>query len=634
MFNWKRKPKQNRDLIKFYMRNSVQLRTWQVGESIGGEYKVIGMFSGGFGVVYLATNKTLSETNPAMAKFFALKTFRPEIFRGPTTVDDFEREAYVWLKLGKHDNIVHAFFLERYEGVPFVVCEGIVNDRLPNTLRGWISAQKMLDGPSPPSWLPAIGFGIQLCIGMEFANLMGVECHCDLKPENVFLTDDSTIKIGDWGLSMLTSAALVNSINSSLGHRFPFSPDKLSYQKIAGTIPYMAPEVLRGQSPNMASDIYAFGSIMYEMLTFQLPYQAATENEWFLAHCSTLPIPLERWRDDIPEDLGRLVLKCLAKVPAERPQSFASLKNDLNDCAQQLTGRGFSSAFLKAENPGRRESNVERMFRALALHQLGAEEEAQRLMELCIAPEETRKPHMIFWEDGKYPGFYAFRLGKWRVGMPPEMVADAEEKVRNCPDDADAWSSLGNTYHIAGRLNDARSSYHRAVQLAPDRKKEFENHISLLDKDEVQDCLDRGEWYEQRGDHTEALIAYQRGLDIDQDDAMLWYDLGTVRCRVNDWAGAAEALARATLLNPEFLTAWNSLGSAHLQLGDPESAIVCFDKAITLDPSFKKPWFNRSSALMMLGKRDEAIRSIKKALEIDPDYEMARDALKQYLNDK
>lgn len=220
-----------------------------------------------------------------------------------------------------------------------------------------------------------------------------------------------------------------------------------------------------------------------------------------------------------------------------------------------------------------------------------------------------------------------------RITQPPQKVAEAEEKTLKSPDDAKAWSNLGDTYHLAGRLNDARHAYLRAVQLAKASKKEFEHSIALIDRDEVQDCLDRGERCEQRGDHTEALKAYLKGLEIDKNNAILWYNLGTVKSQTNDWAGASEALQMAIQLNPKFVTAWNSLGGVCLQLGDPEGAIQCCDRAITLDPLFKKPWLNRGSALMMLGRRDEAIRSIEKSLEIDPQYDMARNALKHYIED-
>lgn len=635
MFGRKLRLTPGNKLVELFLPSHVNLKTWKIGECIGGEWEILGILSGGFGTVYLATNRTFSEANPAMPKLFALKTFRPEVFQGAITFDDFEREAYVWLKLGKHVNILHAILLERYERIPFVVCEGIVNKRYPNSLRGWINAQKKLATPSSANSLAAlaISFGIQICIGMEFANFMGVKCHRDLKPENLFVTDDLLVKIGDWGLSMLTSTALMASITFSCGPRFPFSSQKLSCQNLAGTIPYMAPEVLKGDPPSIASDIYAFGTIMYEMLALRLPFQATTNEEWVSAHCSQNPAPLESCCD-VPDGLVRLVLKCLAKAPGERPTSFASLKTILNDLAIELSGRGFSSAFLNAENGGSGETNVERMNRATALHQLGAEEEAQHLMKKCVSPEDAKKNLIIVWDDEKYPGFYTYKLGKWQISFPPELVAADEEKVRNCTEDAGAWISLGNTYHFAGRLADARSAYHHAFQLEPLRKEECEHLIEQIDKCEFQDCFDRGAWCEQRGDHAGAVKAYERGLELDPTDAMLWYNLGTVKVQIGDWVGAVDALGRATHEDPNFVTAWNSLGIAYTQLAKLAESVACFDEAISLDPSFKKAWYNRSTTLMMLGRRGEAMESIRKALEIDPEYEMALNALAQYVKEE
>lgn len=594
------------------------------------------MLSGGFGIVYLTTNKELAKKTPSMPRFFALKTFRQEIYQGPTTFDDFEREAYVWLRLGKHDCIVHAFFLQKCDGMPFVVSEGIVNEHNPNTLRGWINAsiQPANEEQVFLHWRRVIAFGIQICIGgMEFASLMGINCHCDLKPENIFLTDEGTVKIGDWGLSALTNAALVQCINASSGSCFPYSREKFASKAAGGTIPYMAPELLKGMSPDVTSDIYAFGSVLYELLALRRPFQASTVEEWVEAHLSVAPMSLARLMTGIPKSLDELVLRCLAKAPEDRPESFASLKISLNEIARAETGKGFSQEFLQATSHGMPETNFERMQRAGALHQLGAEDDAQRLMSQRLAPEEANRPHIFLWDDEDYDAPAGMRFGKYRIGFPAEIVRSSEEKTKDCPNDPNAWSGLGSTYYLAGRFSDARSAYRHAMCLAPDRQKEFEIEIACIDKAEVENCMELCTWYELKGDYMEALRACLRGLDIDQTDAKLWYNLGAVKLRLSDLAGAEEALAKATVLDPNLVQPLNSLGAVRMQLGQLDGAIECFDKAIALDPAAKKAWLNRSTALSMLGKRNEAIQSVKKALEIDSDYELARSALDKYLKD-
>lgn len=77
----------------FVTPSSIKFKTWKVGELIGGEWEVLKVCSGGFGMVYLASNKKLTETAPSMPRVFALKTFSPEIYKGSTTFDDFDREA-------------------------------------------------------------------------------------------------------------------------------------------------------------------------------------------------------------------------------------------------------------------------------------------------------------------------------------------------------------------------------------------------------------------------------------------------------------------------------------------------------------------------------------------------------------
>ena len=196
MFGWIKRLRGPKDWQMVLTTDSVKFKTWKVGDMIGGKWRVIQVHSGGFGVVYIATNPTLTDSNPQLPAVYALKTFRPDLFRGPVTFDEFEREAYLWIKLGHHDNIVNALFFERHANAPFVVSEAIVNKTQPNTLRGWLQG-----GPIPLPWV--LLFGTQICIAMEYARSRGLVAHSDLKPDNILVTDTGLLKVSDWGLSTL-----------------------------------------------------------------------------------------------------------------------------------------------------------------------------------------------------------------------------------------------------------------------------------------------------------------------------------------------------------------------------------------------------------------------------------------------
>lgn len=319
-----------------------------VGDTLLGRYTIFGIRQGGFGMV-------LFVNDPAGGQF-AVKTYRPQSAEWRPDVEEFRSEAAFWMKLEPHPNIVRAYSVEVIGDQPFLFLE-YIDGGARTTLREWL-------GAGPIAEEQALTWAHAFCVGMEFANARGEIAHLDLKPENLLIARDGTLKITDFGL--------VQRIRLTDG-RYP--------RATAGTWPYAAPELFAGKPAGTRSDIYAFGVIFYEMLTGRLPYPftlAATNQERYRqleafhardgAHKLAGDLYWGKANDFTPsEQIGALLNGCLDSL--DRVRSFSQLRRLMERLFPQLQ---------KAEQAG---STPEQTLydQAIALHRLGRFSEALRI---------------------------------------------------------------------------------------------------------------------------------------------------------------------------------------------------------------------------------------------------------------
>ncbi len=167
---------------------------------------------------------------------------------------------------------------------------------------GWSLAQeRSLRGALPPQEAAAIA--AQAAAGLAAAHQQGV-IHRDIKPDNLMLAADRTVKIADFGIARFTDDAA--STLTATG-------------KILGTADYLAPERALGRPAQPASDIYSLGCVLYELLTGRPPFSGATSLAVVQQHVSATPPPPSRLRPEIPQPLSDHVLHLLAKDPSDRP---------------------------------------------------------------------------------------------------------------------------------------------------------------------------------------------------------------------------------------------------------------------------------------------------------------------------
>jgi hypothetical protein len=264
------------------------------GTVLGGKYRIgrkIG--SGGIGVVYAAEHATLGHE-------VAVKVLRGAAARDGGEIARLRREAYIQVHVD-HPNIARVLDLDQMpDGSIYVVMERLVGRSLADKLSR--------EGMVAPGF--AIPVFIGVCRALAAAHAKGV-VHRDLKPGNIFLCEDGTSKVLDFGMSKLATAESLTQAGYTLG-----------------TPEYMAPEQCIGAPVEARTDIYALGVLMYEALTAELPIVAQTRRELLDLHQRQVPHAMRVRRPDlpIPPALDAAVMKCLKKRVGERPKDAGELE--------------------------------------------------------------------------------------------------------------------------------------------------------------------------------------------------------------------------------------------------------------------------------------------------------------------
>jgi Tol biopolymer transport system component len=291
-----------------------------IGKTIA-QYKILEKLgAGGMGEVYRARDQRL-------ARDVAIKVLPESFSRDPDRLHRFELEARAAGQLNR-PNIVIVHDCGTHEGAPYVVQEFLEGENL---------REKLEHGPIPAR--KASDYGIQIARGLAAAHEKGI-IHRDLKPENIFVTKDGRVKILDFGLAKLTQRESLSTELTSAPTRAPETEPGM----VMGTVGYMSPEQVRGQPADARSDVFAFGTILYEMLSGQRAFARDSGPETLTAILKEEPPEFSTPDRGLPPGLERIARKCLEKAPDQRFQSAS----DLAFAIEALSG---ISASRHAETP-------------------------------------------------------------------------------------------------------------------------------------------------------------------------------------------------------------------------------------------------------------------------------------------
>jgi serine/threonine protein kinase/WD40 repeat protein len=262
------------------------------GARVGGYQIVSRIGAGAMGEVYRAHD-------PKLQRDVALKLL-PEVFaRDRDRLARFLREAQALAAL-KHANIVTIYSVEEAEGLHFLCMELVEGKPLAAVIpAGGLDVDRLLE------------IALPLAAAVAAAHDKAV-VHRDLKPANVMVSDDGQVKVLDFGLAKLTGGA-APSVDTEDATLFATQAGT-----VMGTIPYMSPEQLTGDSGDARSDVYSLGAVLYQMATGRLPFERASSAELISAILRDRPPSVGELRARLPAELGRTIDRCLAKDPAAR----------------------------------------------------------------------------------------------------------------------------------------------------------------------------------------------------------------------------------------------------------------------------------------------------------------------------
>ncbi|MCL4821075.1 MAG: protein kinase [Vicinamibacteria bacterium] len=271
-----------------------------------GRYEIVGpLGAGGMGEVYRARDTRLGRE-------VALKVLPASVAADPDRLERFEREARVVASLN-HPNIVTLHSVEDDAATRYLTMELVEGRGLEKqVVAGGLPAERVRE------------FGIAIAEALAAAHERGI-VHRDLKPANVMLTADGRVKVLDFGLAKLASSAPDLGHSSTATLAAPLSAPG----QVVGTIPYMAPEQVRGEQADARTDVFALGVLLYELASGRRPFVGPTAAVISSAILREMPPPLSAARRDLPPALERIVGRCLEKNASDRYQTAGAVAEAL-----------------------------------------------------------------------------------------------------------------------------------------------------------------------------------------------------------------------------------------------------------------------------------------------------------------
>jgi len=264
------------------------------GSTFAERYQIIEeLGKGGMGKVYKALDKEIKGK-------VALKLIKPEIAADKQTIERFRNELKMTRDIS-HKNVCRMYDLNKEEGTYYITMEYVSGEDLKSSIR---RLRQLTPGT-------AILIAKQVCEGLAEAHRLGV-VHRDLKPQNIMIDKEGNARIMDFGIARSLKVKGITGAGVMIG-----------------TPEYMSPEQVEGKDVDKRSDIYSLGVILYEMVTGQVPFEGDTPFTIGVKHKSETPKDPKEHNSQIPEDLSRVILKCMEKDKENRYQNAGELSLEL-----------------------------------------------------------------------------------------------------------------------------------------------------------------------------------------------------------------------------------------------------------------------------------------------------------------
>ncbi len=544
---------------------------YQEGDKIGGRYLVHQSLMGSMGEVYLCLD--LERNYP-----FALKTFQSRFLKRRKIQDAFYTEVATWVALEKHPNVVRCFYMDSIDNRPFMFLEWIASDETQGTdLRSWLRRGKL-------SLRLSLIYGTDICRGLIHAakKQPGI-VHRDIKPENILIAQGQVAKITDFGLASIVKASDLSISKSDA--QVTGRQSMVGSRGVVGTPAYMAPEQWRSEEPDVRTDIYAVGCIIYEMITGNLPFMAKDLEGFLQAHLIG-DIPQIPPSDAMPRSINRLIKMCMAKKREDRFATVDDLLGALSwvyeeiyhDPPRELEAAGGFSA-------------VDYNYRGVTYDKLDKYAEAvadySRALEL----------------DATFVMAYNNRGATYeRLRKYDEALVDYSSAIQQAPAMAPAYYNRGNVFSKKKRSIEAIEDFTRALQIDPALMRAYINRGSELY------MIDR---------YHEALEDFTAAIELEPSYAKAHVNRGVIYDSLKQFERAIEDYTHAIRLAPHDPAIYYNRGLSYYNMEQYEHAIQDFSKVLEMYPEDTQALYLRALSFSNLGRYPEAMADHKSVVKLD-----------------
>ncbi|HXY13220.1 MAG TPA: protein kinase [Terriglobales bacterium] len=614
-----------------------------------GHYRIVERIgAGGMGEVYRAQDEHLGRD-------VAIKVLPPGTLSDETARKRFRNEALTLSRLN-HPNIATVHDFDTQAGVDFLVMEYVPGTTL---------SEKLAAGPLPEKEVARLG--VQLAEGLTAAHEQAV-IHRDLKPGNLRLTPDGRLKILDFGLARLVQPVSGTAETETLSET----------RAVAGTLPYMAPEQLKGERIDARSDIWATGTALFEMATGRLPFEGKTTVALADQILHAQPASPRRLQPRLSSRLADIILKCLEKDAENRYQSAKELHVDLRRLLLPTSAVNVAAGVVRKRPRSKRIRSVA----VLPLTNFSRDPEqeyfADGMTETLICDlaklrdvKITSRTSVMRYKGSETPlpqiaeelNVDAVVEGSvLRVGARVRITAQlihagsdthvwAESYDRDFADvllvQSEIARAIAREIHVAITPEEAKRLT-RARRVNPEAyeaylkgqfhwyklsREHLDTALKYFEVSLAKDASDplayvgiAGVWC-SRGDcgllppreaYPKAKAAALKAIELDDSLAEAHISMGMIRAAEWNWDEATKEYGRATELTPNSADAHFFLSDLAISRGHPQEWKTHIDRALKLDPLnfFFQCFYGWQ--LLYLRRYDEAIAELRKALRTEP----------------
>lgn len=552
-----------------------------------GPYEILSKVgAGGMGEIYKARDTRLG-------RMVAIKVLPPGRIADKDRQRRFEQEAIAASALN-HPNIVTVYDVGTQDGLAFL-------------------AMELVSGKSLDQSIPATGMRIgeilrvasQIADALSMAHANGI-VHRDLKPANVMITPEGLVKILDFGLAKVTQNAEGEDAETRT------IAGLTDAGTVLGTAAYMSPEQTEGKPVDGRSDIFAFGSLLYEMATGQRAFQGGTAMSTMSSVLRDDPPSCDQVRADLPPQLARVIARCLRKDPARRFQHMADLKVELDDLKQESDSGKLSSANAAVSQRSRAPVWV-----AVAAFGVAAGFLGYRFLQARAAIKPA-PPALVHVTRAPAPTPIESQAASKAIAKPPTPAANASS-VENTPPPPSQTPSQPQDAQETPR---AKAAYDQGMRLIDQQKPaeavpHFDDSIRA-NPNFVPAYLGRAEARRQTGQYETSIEDCNRAIQLAPQDARAYFCRGLGEAFLEQYDLTVRDDTEAIRLNPDSVLAYQGRGNAYNNLQQYDRAADDFTEAIRIRPNNGQFYLRRAGIYEKLKQYAKAIQDYDEAIRLQP----------------